>query len=263
MLSADTECCLLMSHLRSLKLLQITDTHLLGSRDALLRGVPTFATLQSVQADAQQRFPGCDGVLLTGDLVQDDAAGYALIREAFEHSPVPVYCIPGNHDLPQAMHQTLSGAPFVLDDHAIIGDWLLVLLNTWRPQRADGQLGAAQLQQLDVLLTRHAHLHALICLHHHPMPMHSDWLDQVGLQDAAEFQAYVAAHENVRGVIWGHVHQELDQYHRGVRYMATPATCTQFLPHSHDFAIDNRPPGYRTLELLADGSIVSEVVWLR
>ena len=35
-----------------------------------------------------------------------------------------------------------------------------------------------------------------------------------------------------------------------------------FVPGSVDFAIDNRPPGYRVLELMPDGSIATEVCWL-
>lgn len=247
---------------RPIKLLQITDTHLLGSREALLRGIPTFATLQAVRADAQRRFANCDGVLLTGDLVQDDADGYALIREAFENSPVPVYCIPGNHDLPDAMRSTLKQAPFVLDDHIIIDNWLCVMLDTWQPNSAGGQLGSAQLRRLDELLGEHSALHALICLHHHPVPMQSQWLDQVGLRDADALHTCLARHPQVRGIVWGHVHQALDEYRNGVRFMATPATCAQFLPGSRDFALDNKPPGYRTLELHANGTISSEVIWL-
>src|SRR5580698_1669402 len=46
-----------------------------------------------------------------------------------------------------------------------------------------------------------------VCLHHHPVPMSSDWLDQIGLSNAAEFWSIVDAHRNVRAVLWGHVHQ--------------------------------------------------------
>jgi hypothetical protein len=35
----------------------------------------------------------------------------------------------------------------------------------------------------------------------------------------------------------------------------------QFKPRN-DFAADDRPPGYRVIDLGADGAIVSEVVWL-
>ena len=72
----------------------------------------------------------------------------------------------------------------------------------------------------------------------------------------------VREHANVRGVLWGHVHQSLDSFIDGVRFMATPATCAQFVPGSANFAIDDRPPGYRVLELMPDGSIATEVCWL-
>jgi Icc protein len=58
------------------------------------------------------------------------------------------------------------------------------------------------------------------------------------------------------------VHQALDSFVGGVRFMATPATCAQFLPGSREFAIDDRPPGYRVLELNLDGTITTEVCWL-
>jgi 3',5'-cyclic-AMP phosphodiesterase len=58
------------------------------------------------------------------------------------------------------------------------------------------------------------------------------------------------------------VHQNYDALRKGVRMLATPSTCAQFLPNSDDFAVDRRPPAYRTFELHPDGSLLTEVVWL-
>jgi 3',5'-cyclic-AMP phosphodiesterase len=235
---------------------------LLGSPRALLRGVPPYDTLRAVQAHAARHFAHPDAILLTGDLVQDDADGYALIRTAFAHETTPVYCVSGNHDVPTAMYKVLSQPPFVLHDHVIMNNWLIVLLNTWQAGRASGLLGTAQIARMNELLSRYRQRHALVCLHHHPIDMGSAWLDQVGLVDATDFRDCIAQHSQVAGVLWGHVHQELDTTIDGIRYMATPATCSQFLPSSDDFALDTRPPGYRTLQLNSDGTIQSEVVWL-
>jgi Icc protein len=84
----------------------------------------------------------------------------------------------------------------------------------------------------------------------------------VGLANAAEFLNLIDAHRNVRAVVWGHVHQNYDALRKGVRLLATPSTCAQFLPHADNFAVDRRPPAYRTFELRADGSLLTEVVWL-
>ena len=102
----------------------------------------------------------------------------------------------------------------------------------------------------------------MVCLHHHPVPMSSRWLDRVGLNNAAEFLHTIDAHRNVRAVVWGHVHQNYDALRKGVRMLATPSTCAQFAPNSDDFAVDRRPPAYRTFELRPDGSLLTEVVWL-
>jgi 3',5'-cyclic-AMP phosphodiesterase len=246
----------------SIRLLQFSDPHLLPEADGTIRGVASLPALEAAIADARGRFRDVDAVLLTGDLVQDDPGGYRWIRETFAASPVPVLCLAGNHDLPDHMRTQLRGGPFQVGGAREFGRWLVIMLDTWVADWAGGRIGKAQLAALRATLAQHRNHHVLICLHHQPIPMRSEWLDEFGLQDAQEFNAIVASHPNVRGVLWGHVHQSLDCYVRGVRYMATPATCAQFAPHARDFTLDQRPPGYRTLELMPDGSIASEVIWL-
>ena len=248
--------------MKSIRLIHLTDTHLSGDASDTIRGVATLPALRAALADAQHRCPRPDGLLLTGDLVQDDPRGYALIRQVFGSSPVPVMCLAGNHDLPDHMRAALRGEPFKVGGEIELDRWLIVLLDTWIEHSAGGRIGPEQLARLEEVLRTHRNRHVLLCLHHHPIRMRSEWLDQVGLEDADEFLAVVRTHPNVRGVLWGHVHQSLDSFIGGVRFMATPATCAQFVPHSDDFAIDDRPPGYRVLELLPDGTISTEVIWL-
>lgn len=248
--------------MQSVRLIQFTDTHLSGDPSASLRGVECLPALQAAIADAAHRYPRPDGLLLTGDLVQDDPAGYRWIRHVFGNCAVPVMCLAGNHDLPEQMRAALAQAPFQVGGEVAMGRWLIVLLDTWVAGRANGRIGEAQLARLREVLQTQRSKHVLVCLHHHPLKMRSNWLDQVGLEDAEAFLSVVRDHANVRGVVWGHVHQSMDSFVHNARFMASPSTCAQFLPGSKDFAIDNRPPGYRVLELLADGSIATEVVWL-
>lgn len=248
--------------MHSVRLIQFSDMHLFGDAGGRLRGVASLPALQAAIADAQRRSHRCDGVLLTGDLVQDDPDGYRWIRHVFGGWTVPVLCLAGNHDLPDHMRATLKGAPFKIAGHSEFGRWLVVMLDSWVANAAAGRLGEEQLAYLRGVLRNHRNHHVLVCLHHHPIAMRSDWLDQVGLSDADQLMSIVREHANVRGVLWGHVHQSLDSFIHGVRFMASPATCAQFLPGSADFAIDDRPPGYRVLELMPDGTIATEVCWL-
>jgi Icc protein len=70
-------------------------------------------------------------------------------------------------------------------------------------------------------------------------------------------------HPSVRLVLGGHVHQEFEQRRGGVLVLATPSTCAQFTPCTEHCVMDMKPPGYRWLELLPDGTVRTEVRWLQ
>jgi Icc protein len=244
------------------RIVQFTDLHLYGSADGRLRGVATLPALEAALATAHAREAPWEAVLLTGDLVQDDAAGYLHVRRLFRASPVPVYCIPGNHDEQGPMRATLSAPPFQICGTARHGEWLLVMLDSYEHGMAAGRLGEDELARLDAALAAHADRHALVCLHHHPIAAGSRWLDTVGLENGEALFEVLDRHRNVRALLWGHVHQAFDGERDGVRLLATPSTCAQFKPGSDNFAIDERPPGYRWFELHADGRVETGVVWV-
>jgi Icc protein len=124
-----------------------------------------------------------------------------------------------------------------------------------------GFISAAELAALDAALASAPH-YAIVFVHHHPVSMASRWLDTIGIENADEFLRVLDAHPQVRAISWGHVHQSFDARRHGVRLLATPSTCAQFLPLSDDFAVDSQPPAYRRLTLQPDGQLETEVVWV-
>jgi Icc protein len=244
------------------RLIQFTDPHLYGNETETLRGIATFPALVRTLDLAQARDWPVDAVLVTGDLVQDDVGGYKHFRRLFGALNLPILCVPGNHDEPHALRRELRGKPFVTEGHVDMDEWRVVLLDSSVPNTAKGRLSKQTLATLDSSLGSADDKHTLVCLHHHPVPMGSRWLDQVGLENAAEFFEIIDRHTNVRAVLWGHVHQNYDSLRKGVRLLATPSTCAQFLPRADEFAVDAAPPAYRTLELRPDGSLLTEVVWV-
>jgi Icc protein len=46
------------------------------------------------------------------------------------------------------------------------------------------------------------------------------------------------------------------------RVLGTPSTCFQFTPGSTEFRVNDTAPGYRLIELYADGRVESEVIRL-
>jgi 3',5'-cyclic-AMP phosphodiesterase len=244
------------------RLLHLTDCHLHGDPQGRLRGVVTLEALKDTLAEASARHGDFDATLLTGDLVQDDPAGYAHIQAVFGSSRRPVHCLPGNHDDRAAMRAALAAPPFTVGGHVLAGAWLVVLLDSCIDRSANGHLAPGELARLEAALAAHPGRPALVCLHHHPVAMGSRWLDTVGLDNAPALFEILERHPQVRAVLWGHVHQAFDEMRGSVRLLSTPSTCAQFKPRADGFAIDHRPPGYRWLELHADGRLITSVEWL-
>ena len=247
-----------------IRLLQFTDTHLVADPNATVRGVRTQASLEACLAHARRRHLPADVIAVTGDLVQDDPRAYGTLELLFDGLGAPVLLIPGNHDLPGEMARRFARDPFQVGGTRVLGGWAIVMLSTWYAEARDGEgrLGEDELQRLETALEEHRDRHVLVCLHHQPMPMEAAGIDALGLGDADRFMALVARHPQVRAVAWGHAHQALDVFRGGVRYLCTPSTCMQFRPRDPGFVIDDRPPGYRVLDLYDDGGIATEVVWL-
>lgn len=249
----------------ALRFHQFTDTHLYASAAGAMRGQPTLPSFVSAVQHAAG-FAAPVALLLTGDLVHDEPEAYAHLQTVLGSSPVPVHLIPGNHDDAAALGASFTAPPFLVggSHRYTAGDngWLVVLLSTHAAGRADGELGPAALAELEHTLKAAANVNTLLVMHHPPTAVGSVWLDEIGLADAAAFWEVVDRHHQVRGVLWGHVHQAFEGTRSGVRLMGTPATCLQFLPGSADFALDTRGPGWRWLELHADGRIDSQVEWV-
>lgn len=247
----------------ALRLLHITDTHLHAETDARLRGVETYATLSRVLAHAANEARRPAAILATGDLSQDETpASYGHFRDLVAGFGLPVWYLPGNHDAPQHMTAMLGAAPFIAGGAQVSGNWCCILLDSFAAGDHGGRLAAAELERLDAALREHRARHVLLAIHHYPLPLGSRWLDELGLRNAADMLAIIDRSPQVRAVVAGHVHQAANVVRNGVHYLATPSTCFQFLPRSDAFAMDRRPPGYRWLNLMSDGSIATEVAWV-
>ncbi len=248
--------------MRATRLVQLTDTHLFGDATARLRGVCTAESLRRVLRHAAASISAADAILATGDLVQDDATGYAQLRAQLAPLGKPALCLPGNHDALGHWTTALAGAPFHTGQWHDFGAWRIVMLDSAVAGSDAGHLGPAQFDVLDSALRGSVERPTLVCVHHQPVPVGSRWLDAIGIDNGAELLAVLRQHPQARGVLWGHVHQAFDAEQDGLRLMATPSTCFQFAPRVDEFAGDDRPPGYRVLELHADGRIDTEVRWV-
>ncbi len=248
---------------KTLKVLQFTDTHFFQNSSSKLLGVDTSSSFAEVFKAALSRHGIPDFYLLTGDLSQDETEeSYKRLSDALSKAGAACYFLPGNHDRRAEMTRGLihPGSPFRSDRRVIVGQWQIILLDTLIEGEVGGHLEQTELSFLKDCLDERKDLFSLVCLHHHPVSMGAKWLDQIGVDNGAEFIELVEKYEKLKGVLWGHVHQQFDAQRDGYVLMATPSTCVQFKCKSDDFGVDAVPPGYRYIELHSDGTIKSEVL---
>jgi 3',5'-cyclic-AMP phosphodiesterase len=240
-------------------LIQLSDTHLFADPDAVQHGWHTQASLAAVLEDIRAARP--DALLVTGDLVHDESAvGYSRLAGALHRFGVPVGYLPGNHDDPQRLQTAFAPLGEAAPARILLGGWQVLLLDDHLPGSDAGLIPQDQLDQLAYWLVRHREP-ALIAVHHPPVPVGSRWLDALGLRNGLTLLKLAALHPQVRAIVCGHIHQELDMTVGGVRVLATPSTGRQFLPHSDSFVEDGTAlPGYRCLWLQPNGQLKTKVV---
>jgi Icc protein len=249
---------LLPTDASELRLVQVTDTHLTGTPDGELLGMNTARSARAV-IDTAKRSGNIDCFLVTGDIAADEQpTAYAQLEEMLGQDTLSLW-LPGNHD---DIRSNLEPLEPHLKRRLRTPNWDVVMLETQVQGEVGGALNASELAALAAAIDEAAaeNKYLLVATHHPLRSMNSAWLDEQSVRNADEALNMLAPRAKRVVMISGHVHQESDAVISGIRMLTTPSTCVQFAPKSEDFALDDRPPGYRSLRLYADGSVQTEVV---
>lgn len=243
-----------------LRLLQITDCHVFAEPEACLRGLNTRSSFEATCKRLIEDNAQADVLLATGDLSQDGSAeSYQYLAGYFNAMAIPTFWIPGNHDDMESIARHFKADQVFAAKQIFIGSWQLILLDSTIAGEIHGRLSADQLEFLKSALHENPEKHSLVCLHHQALDVGSRWIDLKGLENAQQFRQLLAQFSSVRAVIWGHVHQEVHQTRDRIEWMATPSSCFQFMPGSDEFAVGTEAPGYRSINLYPDGTLLTAV----
>jgi Icc protein len=253
-----------MLQMSSLQVVQLSDTHLFSKPNKELLGLATLDSFIAVLRSLHQLQPYPDLLLLTGDLSQDETQqSYEYLRDLVEPFSIPTYWLPGNHDHYPLMEQILNGGWLSAQKVFQQGGWNFILLNSMMPGQVYGELAVEALVWLDQQLAHLPKHPTLIALHHPPCPIGSHWMDRINLRNSSALFEVLDRYEQVKLVLFGHIHQEFDSTRRGVRYLGCPSTCVQFKPNQNDFAVDQQFPGFRTLTLYPNGQFFTTIQRVR
>ena len=204
---------------KPVKLIQLTDIHL-TSPGATIGGRDPNANFERALDDVLANHRDAELMVITGDLSDwGDEPDYIRLRERLSEFPVPTELCIGNHDDRATFLKVFpeyGGHDGFVQNVRDTSVARCLLLDTWGPQTHAGHYCATRCDWLDARLGEHDGPF-LIFLHHNPIPVHIEAVDQIGLLDAAPFAEIVGTHcHKVRHIFFGHCHLPLSGSVAGV-----------------------------------------------
>ena len=179
-----------------------------------------------------------DFVLHTGDVAYDpDPEAYAMCREILGQIKYPVHYVAGNHDdSPTLQHMQLDRIDPRSSLHyafEVNGVQIVVADSNGPTDPPAGYITDSQLEWLNGLCRAGDERPMVIAVHHNVLPVGVPWLDNyMGIQNGIMFhEAILPAKDRIRGVFFGHVHQNIEVIKDGILYTSCLSSWAQFMSY--------------------------------
>lgn len=207
-----------------------------------------------------------DFVLHTGDVAYDkDEQSYQAARDILSAINAPVYYLAGNHDDPAALQRTMLGAEVGQDPFEYefeVNGVQIVTVDSNRPAEPPrGKVSADQLVRLERIARADDDRPLVVATHHNALPVGTVWWDEyMRLENGADFhRALLPARDRLRGVFFGHVHQNTDTLRDGILYVSTTSSWTQIFNYPGQIETENERaalPGFSVVTITRDQTYI-------
>jgi 3',5'-cyclic-AMP phosphodiesterase len=246
-----------------LRFVHISDTHI--SHD------PQYAADKAIHpAPAAEQLVGQinnlpfkpDFVLHTGDVAYDpDEAAYTVARAILNGIRYPTYYLAGNHDsaamLQQALLQRETIQPTWHYTFTINGVQVVCLDSTGPATPPSGTVSEEQLAWLRGITESSDARPLVIAVHHNALATGVPWLDDYMRMANGEalHAALLPARQRIRGVFYGHIHQNSQLMRDGILYSSVPSSWYQIQtwPGQTETLFDtDASPGFNVVTITAE-----------
>lgn len=251
----------------------ISDSHIGPSRDFSRHGHYPYPCIQQIISHLNQLPVKPDFVIHTGDVVSEpDKNAYRNAAELFNELEYPIYFVTGNHDkaadihrfLPMGPKQMLSRNVDVLSYAFEVGGHRFVVIDARGPDEIDPH-GLLSEEMLTVLQneTRLEGPPLTLFMHFPIHPLNSTWMDAYMLiiNGYKMHEMLTPIRDRIRGVFYGHIHQNMQILRDGILYVAVGSTFSQFTSWPNDTSpgLDpNFPPSFNFVHLMPEQTIVRQ-----
>lgn len=234
-----------------LKIIQVTDTHLVGN-GGTIDGLDPAARLDACIAAINTHQQDAAFCVFTGDLTDKGSpAGYADFKRAVAVLTLEHHLMIGNHDDRATFRSAFPDTPtdengfvqYAIDTSA----GLFVLLDTHAGPTSEGAFCAQRAAWLSATLDRAGARPVYLFMHHPPFEIGLPAMDRIRILDTRALDEAIAGRDGIRHIFLGHVHRPISGSWKGIPYSIGPGTNHQVafdletlrpVPHSLE------PPAY-------------------
>ncbi len=252
---------------RRLTFVHISDTHISQDRE-----YGKHHTTHSTQAGAEALVKAVnalpfdvDFVLHTGDVVYNpDAEAYTTAKAILSQLTRPVYYLSGNHDAGADLQRMLLGRTEILSPFSYTFDangfQIVCLDSNGSAEVPRGNIVPQQLEWLNAICSAQDVRPLIVAVHHNALPVGSPWLDDyMRITNGTDLhQILLKAKNRLRGVFFGHVHQNIQMLQDGILYTSALSSWGQFKswPGSSETVNDDDTPGFNVVSVTDDQTFI-------
>jgi len=228
--------------------IQISDCHIDDEKNVW--GTDSQNNLNSIVKSISTR--NYNALIISGDLTHNGTeSSYSLFKKIIKPISSNLYILPGNHD--NKLNLSLAFSEYYLTK-LTIADWEIISIDSVQDNKTSGFIKKNELELITAKILSSTKKFIVLCLHHPPVSMESNWDDKKSLENSDNFFNTIDKFSKIKAVIWGHAHQASEFIRNDVKLYSCPSTTLQF----------NGPDmiGYNHYNLSDEGEINCETVWL-
>jgi len=138
----------------------------------------------------------------------------------------------GNHDKRNALKKYVKSD--LIDTHGYINYTIsnypleIICLDTAIENNIEGTIFETSIKWLEEKLTKSRNKPVIIFMHHPPIEIGSLLFDHINCNNGDEFIKLISKYQNVKEVIFGHVHCFFDKIINGIKFSSCPSASIQY-----------------------------------
>jgi len=251
-----------------IKIIQITDIHMLANEESEIYGINPFSLLNNL-IESIRLIEDIDCIIITGDIAnRGDYEAYIFVNNLLKEMNCPIYWLQGNHDLSEVMLQVSNKVTIKSDKSFIIKNTKFILLQSVMRDEGDlstnkarGYLFDYEMSFLKRELEENNFDNCVVALHHPPV-LSNSWADRRILDNRLDFINLLEKFPKVKLVLYGHQHIAQQTIVNGINYICSPPTSFHYNPNGERFSLLKDKQGFGIICIDELSNIQSEFVYI-